>query len=101
MTTLHIVSASPDSGSALQDCLAAAQPDAAILLTENGVYAILHPHALEALLEAAQRGIRIFALTADVQARGLALANTHSIAAVDYAGFVRLVTDFERSVTWA
>lgn len=101
MPTLHIVSASPDSGAALQECLESVQKDAAILLIENGVYACAHPRALQQLQEAERKGVRVQVLLPDLQARGLASKPLDWIEVVDYAGFVKLVTEHPRSVTWA
>lgn len=101
MSTLHLLRASPDSGSTLTDCLEAAIPGATILLIENGVYGLQHPGANAALREAADRGVQIRVLEPDARARGVALQAGTFYELVDYTGFVELVTEHKRSVTWS
>lgn len=101
MSTLHIVSCSPHSGTALQDCLQATGNRDAILLIENGVYALAGPATKTSLEHATELGVNLLALEPDLLARGLSVPDGFPAQLVDYSGFVALVTEHLRSVTWA
>jgi len=58
----------------------------AVILIENGVYTL------------AKHSVPVFAVEADVLARGVRLDET--IKLVDYAHFVKLCTEYDKVVTW-
>jgi len=97
---LHTVNKSPFERSALDDCLRHAQPGSTILLIEDGVYAALQGTAHSARVEQAAKGLRILALRADVEARGLQNKLLAGIALVDYDGFVDLVVENSPVMAW-
>ena len=97
---LHIVNKSPLERGTLDSCLAAAQPGAALLLIEDGVYAATRGNAAEAKLAAAQANLEIYVLAPDLEARGMAQALTAGVKPIDYAGFVELVVQHKNCQSW-
>ena len=97
---LHIVNKSPLERSTLDSCLAAAQPGAALLLIEDGVYAATRGNAAESKLAAALKTLDIYVLAPDLEARGMAQALAAGVTLVDYAGFVGLVTQHKNCQSW-
>ena len=73
----------------------------AILLLEDGVYALSHT----ALGTLSQSGIRIFAIEADVSARGLHnieiwRTEATQVQMIDYDQFVALCVEFPTQKNW-
>jgi tRNA 2-thiouridine synthesizing protein B len=97
---LHIVNKSPQERSTLYSCLAAAQPGAAVLLIEDGVYAATRGNAAQAQLQAALARLEIYVLAPDLEARGMGQALAEGIKRVDYAGFVGLVAQHKNCQSW-
>ncbi len=97
---LHIVNKSPLERTALASCLAAAQPGAALLLIEDGVYAATRGNAAQAKLRAALARIEIYVLAPDLEARGMAQTLAEGVKPVDYAGFVDLVARHKTCQSW-
>jgi tRNA 2-thiouridine synthesizing protein B len=87
---LYMVNKSPLMFSNLQSLLRVAPAGDPILLYEDGVYAATKGAASEPLALQALASHPLYALQADVDARGLS-ALIDGIQLVDYAGFVRLV----------
>lgn len=90
--TLHILNKSPDHPR-FQRCLAALGPDDALILIENGVLAMTTGGQLATVSG------RIYALTPDLEARGLAVEDS-TTAPVDYEGMVRLTTEAGQVISW-
>lgn len=101
MSTLHTVNKSPFSHTTLASCLDLCQPGDALLLIEDGVYAVLasSPQA-EPLRQARDSGVRLYALEPDLSARGLTDQHLDVIETIDYAGFVRLSIEQQRTQSW-
>jgi tRNA 2-thiouridine synthesizing protein B len=97
---LHIVNKSPTERNAFDSCLATAQAGGAVLLIEDGVYAATRGSAAEPTLRAALANIEIYALSADLEARGMANAVTEGVKLVDYGGFVDLVAKYKTCQSW-
>lgn len=97
---LHIVNKSPLERSTLDSCLAAAQPGAAVLLIEDGVYGATRGNAAEAKLRAALANLEIYVLAPDLEARGMAQQLAEGVKAIDYAGFVELVVKHKNCQSW-
>jgi tRNA 2-thiouridine synthesizing protein B len=97
---LHIVNKSPLERSTLDSCLAAAQPGAAVLLIEDGVYAATHGHAAEGKLRAASARLEIYVLAPDLEARGMGQSLAQGMKPVDYSGFVELVVQHKNCQSW-
>jgi len=76
----------------LESCLRFAPAGVPILLYEDGVYAAASGTRLEALIrEAAQHHV-VYALEADLQARGISRL-AEGVQVIDYRGFVDLVAE--------
>jgi tRNA 2-thiouridine synthesizing protein B len=97
---LHIVNKSPTQTNALASCLRLAQPGAALLLTEDGIYAATRAAAAAAGITAAVQRLRVYVLQPDVAARGMAGKLADGVTAVDYAGFVDLVAEHPNNQSW-
>lgn len=92
---LHTVNKSPNAAPALQSCLRFSGDDDGIVLLEDGVYA-----AASAATGLAQRR-RVYAIRADVLARGLADRLMESVEVIDYSGFVKLCAEFPVVKNWS
>ncbi|MFT5505999.1 MAG: tRNA 2-thiouridine synthesizing protein B [Gammaproteobacteria bacterium] len=102
MSTLHTVNKSPFERNSLRSCLSVAKDQSSVLLIEDGVVAALKDSVLSVELEQAiNRGINLYVLEEDLQARGLPLERIMSkIQPVKYSGFVELVTSTDRVQNW-
>ena len=99
MAMLHTVNKSPYQCNTLESCLNHTQEGDVVLLIEDGVYAAAKGgRAADAL--AAVKGVKICALSADVKARGLDGRIIDGVEIVDYAGFVDLVTETDKTQAW-
>jgi len=96
---LHIVNKSPLERSSLDSVLQTGA-DGAILLIEDGVYAVTKGNAAEPKLKAAMGKFKFYALTPDVDARGIADRVMDGVTLVDYAGFVDLVAENKTCQSW-
>lgn len=95
---LHIVNQSPFRRSCLADCLRVCDPQAYLLLIEDGVYAaIADSEWAQRMFEKTQH---VYVLDADVAARGLTDKVAANIISVDYAGFVQLCCEHTASHSW-
>jgi tRNA 2-thiouridine synthesizing protein B len=97
---LHIVNKSPYERNALESCLRLAQPGSALLLIEDGVYAATRGNAAEARLKDAMARLKVYALKADLEARGVAGRVMDGIELVDYGGFVDLACGQPNCQSW-
>jgi tRNA 2-thiouridine synthesizing protein B len=96
---LHIINKSPYDRPAL-DSLLATGGEGTILLIEDGVYAAVKGGAAEAKIKGAMGKFKFYALTADLEARGIADRVIDGITATDYAGFVDLVAENKTCQSW-
>lgn len=96
---LHIINKSPFERSSLDSCLRIAK-SGALLLIEDGVYAVGKGSAAEAKIKQAMGGMKVYALGPDVAARGLADRVIDGVTLVDYAGFVDLVAESTNLQSW-
>ena len=94
MPTLHTVN---KPGQALELCLRSLLLGDAILLLEDGVYALFE--ASDVLKEVI-RDVPVYVLEADVVARGVTNRDDLDISAVDYAGFVGLTETHDKVMSW-
>lgn len=97
---LHIMNKSPFQTATLDTCLATALPDGSLLLIEDAVYAATKGSAVAARLEQAMARFKIYALTPDLEARGVAGSVIDGIRLVDYSGFVDLVAEHKGCQSW-
>ena len=91
MSTLHIVSRSHFTDSRLDSFLRICGTEDAILLCGDGVYGLLSS-------ELQTRGVKVFVLAEDLQARHLHLPEWAD--SVSYPGFVQLSIDYDKVNTW-
>ncbi|MEW6513424.1 MAG: sulfurtransferase complex subunit TusB [Pseudomonadota bacterium] len=95
---LHIINKSPYDRPALDSLLATGE--GTILLIEDGVYAAVKGGAEENKIKGAMGKFKFFALTVDLEARGIADRVIDGITPTDYAGFVDLVADNKTCQSW-
>jgi tRNA 2-thiouridine synthesizing protein B len=87
---LYTVNKSPLMFGNLRSVLGVAPAGEPILLYEDGVYAAAQGTASEELIQQALERHPVYALQADLEARGLA-SLVDGIQVIDYEGFVELV----------
>ena len=97
---LHIVNKSHLQTNSLRSCLRLAKPGQALLLIEDAIYAATAAGGASADLSNAMRGLKVYALQPDVEARGMAGKLVDGVTAVDYAGFVDLVAEHPNNQSW-
>lgn len=95
---LHTVSQSPHAGPALDSCLRAAAPGSHILLIEDAVYA--GRRLSDASTALTSSGCRVYALRADVEARGLLDSMATGIELIEYSEFVALAVECHTVQSW-
>ncbi len=101
MSVLHIINKSPYDRNSLDTCLRMARPGSAILLIEDGVYAVQGNSAAATKVSRAMENNPIYALQPDLQARGVSEANMlDGVKLVDYDGFVELTTEYDKLQSW-
>ena len=101
MSVLHIVNKSPYERNSFDTCLRLAKADSAILLIEDGIYAVQKNSATSSKMEQALGNHPVYALQPDLQARGVNPDNMiEGISLVDYDGFVKLTTEYDRLQSW-
>ncbi|MEG3640777.1 sulfurtransferase complex subunit TusB [Magnetococcus sp. PR-3] len=95
---LHMVNKSPFQNNGLDSCLRFASEGDCILLMEDAAYGAATGTAKEAMLVEACKKFKVYALSADVKARGIKNV-IDGIEVTDYAGFVDLV-DQNKTHSW-
>ena len=101
MSVLHIVNKSPYDRNSLDTCLRLAQSDSAILLIEDGIYAVQENSSAAARVQQALEKHPVYALQPDLQARGVDEGRMlDGIQLVDYDGFVKLTTEYDKLQSW-
>lgn len=91
---LYTVNKSPFSTNHLESALRIAPAGAPILLYEDGVYAAAQGAQVAALVQSALAHHPIYALEADLAARGIRRV-LEGIRVVNYDGFVQLVEEHD------
>ena len=87
---LHTVNKSPFQNSALENCLRLAREGDVILLLEDGVYAAAAGTAKSSLIERALKRHAVYAIDADLKARGIGNL-LKEVRCASYGDFVDLV----------
>lgn len=101
MSILHTINKSPFERDSLESCLKYAQPGAAVLLIEDGIYAALAGTSVEPQVKGALETVKFYVLGPDLKARGFAEGRVISgISVVDYAGFVDLAAEHAKVQAW-
>ena len=101
MAILHTVNRSAYQDEALESCLRVAVAGSAVLLIEDGVYAARSSGQCAHLIGDARVEIQVYALDADLQARGIARGEMlERVQVLDYRGFVVLTCEFDKMLAW-
>ena len=100
MALLHTVNKSPFGSNSLERCLNMAKDGSTVLLIEDGVYGATKGSAMASMVEDAMKKVKVYALTADVEARGMKDRLIDGIELVDYAGFVNLAAESSQVQSW-
>lgn len=95
---LHLINTSPHETSDFDSAVKFAAKDAPILLFEDGIYAAQAGTAIEGKVKEAMGDHPMYALKADLEARGISNI-IDGITAIDYAGFVELVEQ-HKTASW-
>jgi len=93
---LHTINKSPYDHRALRSCIQFCSAGDAIVLLEDGVYGVTHQDLQQSALE----DIKLFAVQADLLARGLPDPQTERIQIITYDTFVALCVDYPRIKSW-
>lgn len=99
MSTLHIVSKSPENHSALSRSLVFSSKGDSILLIEDGVYCALSAQS-EKIYSLNILNLPIYALKEDILARGISNLIDDRVQTVTYDGFVELTETHSKSTSW-
>tara|TARA_R110000787_G_scaffold15745_7_gene48670 strand:+ start:9943 stop:10266 length:324 start_codon:yes stop_codon:yes gene_type:complete len=104
---LHTVNKSPFASQCLVDCLRCVTSGDVVLLIENGVYGSTCLRATtltplqKSITELAATGVLFYILSADLEARGLDRKSLLTgLETVDYDGFVDLVSQSDKVISW-
>jgi tRNA 2-thiouridine synthesizing protein B len=97
---LHIVNKSPFDRNSLESCLRLVTNGSAVLLIEDGVYGATTGTTAAAKVQEAMANVKVYALGADLQARGIADRVLDGVTVVDYGGFVDLVAEHSNLQSW-
>jgi len=101
MSVLHIVNKSPFDRNSLDTCLRLARPGSALLLIEDGIYAVQANSTAAPRVQQALESYPVYALQPDLQARGVSEESMlDGITLVDYDGFVKLTTEYDKLQSW-
>lgn len=97
---LHIVNKSPFENRTLDSCLRLMGDYGALILIEDGVYAVAKGNVLEEKIKRAISTKQIYALWPDLEARGMQDVVIDGVKLVDYGGFVDLVAEHSSVQSW-
>ncbi|VVN37650.1 Protein TusB [Pseudomonas fluorescens] len=96
MSTLHLLSHSPFGDDRLTSCLRVIGAEDALLLSGDAAYALQPGTAPFNVL--GTRGLKVFVLAEDVQARSLPTPDWAE--AIDYPAFVELSIHYDKVNSW-
>ncbi len=100
MSMLHIVNKSPFERVAFDSCLAHASAGDAILMIEDAVVGAVDGSSFAGKVKAAMADKSVYVLGEDLAARGLEGKAMEGVTVVDYAGFVDLTANNDRTQSW-
>lgn len=95
---LHIVSKSPFESTALNRCLNLMTKDDGLLLIEDGVLLLSNPTVIAELNTVAKQ--KLYLLETDLTTRNLKVPADYPGRLIDYGGFVDLICQYEKSLSW-
>jgi tRNA 2-thiouridine synthesizing protein B len=97
---LFIINQSPCTADAFTQCSQYVTTDSDILLIENGVYTALTNSQFSKIVEEILQQVKIYALHADVTARGLTDKILPGIKLASYSDFVDLTAKHKQIISW-
>lgn len=98
---LHILRHAPHDASRFASSLRVMGPKQGLLLIEDAVYALLPRTPALNALQLLPTSVRLYALEADVVARGLAMDDVPKrVNLIDYPTFVDLCTQYDKVLSW-
>lgn len=97
---LHTVNKSPFGNSTFESCLGHAKKGSAILLIEDGVYAVMKGTSVSDKVQQAMGDFTIYALEPDLKARGVHDKVMDGVNLVDYSMFVDLAAEHDKVQAW-
>lgn len=98
---LHILRHSPHSESRFASCLRAISSGQSLLLIEDAVYGLLPRTSGRNALEYLPGTVSLYALDADLQARGLALDDLPPrVTIINYLMMVELCAEHDKALSW-
>jgi len=101
MSTLNIVNKSPFEKHSLDQCISRISNGDGLLLIEDAVVAAVSGTAMQKKLADTAKSSPLYVLQPDLEARGFEAGNLiEGCKAVDYKGFVSLVTEHDRVHSW-
>jgi len=100
MAILHTVNKSPFDKNSLERAIGVAKEGSSVLLIEDGVYGAMKGASSAAMVEAAMKTVKVYALSEDLAARGANDRIIDGIELVDYAGFVKLAAEHAQVQSW-
>ncbi|MFA7586363.1 MAG: sulfurtransferase complex subunit TusB [Novosphingobium sp.] len=101
MAMLHTVNKSPFEKRSLDGALTHAANGAAVLMIEDAVFGALKGTAVTAKVQKALGNLKVYVLGPDLKARGMTEEQViDGVTVVDYAGFVDLVTEYDKVQAW-
>ncbi len=101
MATLNIVNKSPYEKRSLDQCMNRLAEGDSVLLIEDATVIAVGQNSYREQLQSAAGKVNWYVLQPDLQARGMAGGDlVEGVTAVNYEGFVDLVTDHDRVHSW-
>lgn len=98
---LHILRHSPHAESRFASCLRTISSGQSLLLIEDAVYGLLPRTTGRNALEYLPGTVSLYALDADLQARGMALDDLPSrVNIISYPMMVELCVEHEKALSW-
>lgn len=92
---LHTVNKSPFNSRCLKQCISRCSDSDAILLIEDGVYALPTIDSF-----AIDKSIKVYALVEDLQIRGIAEQPSSAYSCINYGQWVKLCTQYNSVMAW-
>ena len=105
MTTLHTINQPPSQAAIWSTLLGGLNRGDSVLLIEDACYATFDPELLSSFARAnEEKQVALYILESDMRSRGLGStadqSNDGSFTLVDYAQFVELAAQTDKSVSW-
>lgn len=101
MAMLHTVNKSPFEKRSLDGALTHSVAGAGVLMIEDGVLGAVKGTVIASKIQQALSDKKVYVLGPDLKARGMTEEQViDGVTVVDYAGFVDLVTEYDKVQAW-